>query len=173
MNATMYVMGAGEARSPVLRVVPPLDDRSDRDLRLDAGVGPHWRALSAGGRAGVAAFLGGARGLELLGFECTDPTLPEDFARDVAAGGKLLRAAFPDLVRSVKSVDRTGPDEILVRVGCEGHHGAAFFGILSPTGRRVAFDVVHSLVVSEGNVVQHRVTLDVPAIISQLVAGPR
>jgi hypothetical protein len=172
MNATMYATCPLGERPPLLRVVPAPKETADADLRIDAGVAIQWRALPAAGRARLSAFLAGARGGEFPRCECTNAALPEAFARDLAYGGPLLRAAFPELVRCVKRVDRR-TDRVVVRVACEGRHDGAFFGILSPTGRHVAFDVVHDFAMRDGYVVEHRVSLDVPAILSQLVAGPR
>ena len=171
MNATTRVEPVYPFAAPqpsVLRVV--LAPVATLDLAIDAQIAARWCALDDAMRARVAAFLAYA--------DCdmssvlVDGTLPQDFARDLRVGGRTLREAFPGLVRRVTYVGRQG-HQIRVRVACAGEHRAPFFRLFSATGRRVAFDVVHRLVVRDGNVVEHHVTLDVRALIVQLATAPK
>jgi hypothetical protein len=59
---------------------------------------------------------------------------------------------------------------VTVRVACEGDHTGTFFELLSPTHRRVWFDVVHRLALESALLREDRIVLDVRRIISQLVA---
>jgi ketosteroid isomerase-like protein len=131
-----------------------------------------WRALDDAMRARIESFLTPAA--EVLGNAPFSPEgpLPPDFARDLATGGHALRAAFPALARRVVGVTREG-ETIAVRVRCEGDHDGPFFRILSPTGRRVSFDVTHHLVVRDGVVVVHRVAIDVRAIVVRIALSEK
>ncbi len=61
-------------------------------------------------------------------------------------------------------------DLVTVRVACEGDHTGTFFELLSPTHRRVCFDVAHRLALEGALLREDRIVLDVRRIISQLVA---
>jgi hypothetical protein len=148
-------------------VVPALPEPAEEDLVIEGAAAAPWRALGEAQRSGIAAFLGGAQRPGAVYDVRSDGPLPEDFARDLARGGPILRDAFPDLARRVVGVDRT-EDPTVVRVACEGQQRGAFFRILSPSGRRVTFEVVHTVLVGAGRIVEHRVAIDVRAIVRQL-----
>jgi len=86
-----------------------------------------------------------------------------------AGGGDAFRDAFPTLVRRVVEIGSCD-DLVTVRVACEGDHTGTFFELLSPTHRRVCFDVVHRLALEGALLREDRIVLDVRRIISQLVA---
>jgi hypothetical protein len=96
--------------------------------------------------------------------------LPPLFARDLAGGGPRLREAFPQLARTVTAVEHGDP--LVVRVACEGVHAGTFFGLALPSGRRARFTEVHELAIADGRVVADRVTIDLRALVRQLVAVP-
>jgi hypothetical protein len=153
----------------VLRVVPPPCDVEEA-LAPDAGAAACWSGLGDSERRRVALFLSGARERDEA-YAVRTRTLPEDFARGLGCCGPALRAAFPELARRIVSVITPAHEAIVVRVACSGEHRGAFFRILSATGRRVSFEVVHCLVVREGRAVEHRVEIDVRGIVSQLANG--
>jgi hypothetical protein len=169
MNATNCTDGPFCARFRLLQIVPAPREPAEGDLAIDGAVATTWRALGGVERARTSAFLSGAQGPDGAYDVYPDAALPEEFACDFACGGPTLRAAFPHLVRRVIGIDRRG-ERITVRVACVGDQRGAFFCILSPTGRRVAFDVVHRIVIREGRVAEHRVAIDIRAIVLQLVA---
>jgi hypothetical protein len=57
-------------------------------------------------------------------------------------------------------------------VRCEGGQTGAFFGLLSPTGRSVAFEVVHRIASGPGHLTKHQVAIDIRRIVVQLVGVP-
>ncbi len=133
---------------------------------------PAWSALDEALRSRIEAFLTPAAGAFGSARFSPEGTLPFDFTRDLSTGGQALRAAFPALERRV--VEVTHDDEgIAVRVRCEGDHEGPFFRIFSPTGRRVSFDVAHHLVVRDGVVVEHRVAIDVRALVVLIAFSPK
>jgi hypothetical protein len=171
MNATSYIeplFQPARPQPPVLHVIPA--PRAPGDLAIDEPTVARWRALDDAKRARVAAFLADT-GVEMSSIRVTG-NVPENFARDLGSGGRTLRAAFPRLVRRVTGVLRHGEHTRIV-VACEGEHLGPFFRLFSPTGRRVGFNVVHRLVARDGTVVEHRVTLDVRALIVQLATAPK
>jgi predicted ester cyclase len=126
-----------------------------------------WFALPMPVRAHVTAYLG------------TEPVattvvadVPDCFADDLATGGRRLRAAFPALVRRLAAVDVAG-DRVEIRIACEGTHDGAFFGLMTPTGRRVRFEERHVLAHAGDRVVVDRLELDLRAVVRQLGNRPR
>jgi hypothetical protein len=171
MNATSYIepmLQSARPQPPVLHVIPA--PRAPGDLAIDERTVARWRVLDDAKRARVAAFLADTD-VEMSSVHVAG-NVPENFARDLGSGGRTFRAAFPWLVRRVTGVLRHG-EQSRVLVTCEGEHLAPFFRLFSPTGRRVGFNVVHRLVARDGMVVEHRVTLDVRALIVQLATAPK
>ncbi len=143
-------------RDPGLEVAPPLRGR--------------WSELAPELQRHLAAFLAPDAAAQAR-IEVTEREgVPASFAEDLAGGGPLLRAAFPDLVRELVAIE-VAPGTVSVRVACEGTHAGAFFGFMLPTRRRVRFEEVHELAV-RGGAVSDRVTIDVRAIVRQLVGAP-
>jgi hypothetical protein len=99
------------------------------------------------------------------------PETPAPFAADLACGGGARRAAFPDLVRRVVSIERTGDRRVAIRVACTGTHAGAFFGFVKPTHRAVRFDEVHDVRVDGGRIIEDRLELDLRAIVRQISRG--
>jgi hypothetical protein len=169
MNRAKRADGLFERRPGALHVVPAI---REEPLMVEGAVADRWWGLGAVERARVSAFLSGAS-VPGIAFEVyADARLPEQLVRDLACGGMLLRAAFPLLARSVIGVERQGAQTI-ARVRCLGDHSGAFLRILSPTGRCVAFDVIHRIVSSAESDLRHRVAIDVRAIVVQLVRHRR
>jgi hypothetical protein len=170
MFATKHTERRCGAWSHLLHVVPPLPERADGELMIDdEAVAARWRPLGEALRARVSAFLDVARWPGAPYDVRAAAPIPEDFARDLATGGATLRSAFPGLVRRVHAVHHAG-DAITVHVRCVGEQRGAFFRILSPTARRVTFDVVHVVDVRGERVAEHRVALDLRAIVLQLAS---
>lgn len=134
-----------------------------------------WSELAPALREHLAAFL--APEAEVVTrievAESVSEGVPASFTADLAGGGALLRAAFPDLERRLVSIEVAAGAEgaVAVRVACEGTHAGAFFGFMLPTRRRVRFEELHELAV-RGGAVSDRVTIDVRAIVRQLVGAP-
>ena len=126
-----------------------------------------WFALPIPVRAHVTAYLGTEPVAATVEAE-----VPDCFVDDLATGGRRLRAAFPALVRRVAAVEVAG-DRVEIRIACEGNHDGAFFGLMTPTGRRVRFEEVHVLVVAHDRVIADRLALDLRAIVRQLGTRPR
>jgi hypothetical protein len=85
---------------------------------------------------------------------------------DVVEVATRLTTAFPQLVRRVTAVAVNTP--ILVSLECEGMHEGMWGDIIHPTRRRVVFEEQHEIVAVDGRIVSDRITLDLPAILSQL-----
>lgn len=96
--------------------------------------------------------------------------VPEPFATDVQGGAPRLRAAFPNLVRSLAAVDLG--DAITIQIAALATHEATFFGFLQATGRPVRFHEVHELSLADGRITEHRVAIDMRSIVRQLGARP-
>jgi hypothetical protein len=128
-----------------------------------------WFALPIPVRAQVTGFLGTE---PVTVPAVVDDGVPGCFADDLATGGRGLRAAFPDLVRRVAGIERAG-DRIEIRIACEGTHAGAFFGLVTPTGRRVRFEEHHALVVADDRLIADRLALDLGAVVRQLGGRPR
>lgn len=152
-----------------LAVPPPLSAR--------------WAELPPPLRRHLASFLAPARPADPPGALAarvaaapTAPTapgppgsVPASFLEDLAAGGPHLRAAFPNLVRRLASID--GADPLVVRVTCEGAHDGPFFGFMLPTNRRIRFDELHHLTLARDGAADVRVAIDFRAIVRQLAGG--
>jgi hypothetical protein len=126
-----------------------------------------WQGLGPTIRRRVEALLDGTSTRGREGAYIVAVPLPKHFALDLARGGSRFRAAFPTLGRRVIGIDEAG-DLVSIRVACEGCHAGPFFGLVAPTQRLVRFHVLHCLAVATGRVVEHRIDLDVRAILSQL-----
>jgi hypothetical protein len=140
------------------------------ELEVAPSVRAAWNALAPGVRHRVAALFARPLALAARAFE-VEGCIPEDFARDLACGGCGFRVAFPMLARRVVAIVDT-PSGTLVRVACRGEHVAPFFDLLSPTERRVQFDVTHRLVVRGESLVEDSLNLDLRALVLQLAGRP-
>lgn len=150
-------------RAPVAPVAPV------PTLEIPPALAPRWAALAPSVRRYLAAYLAPAA---CLTADCPDrvelvapPPVPPTFVDDLSRGGPLLRAALPDLVRTLTRID--GPAPLSIEILCEGTHDAPFFGFLLPTRRRVRFHEVHQLVLGD-HLLEDRVSIDVRAIVRQL-----
>lgn len=180
MPATCFALSIVRAPAEGLEVPPELSIR--------------WAALPPQIRRHLATFLAPARPAEAPGAlvpritaaasaapapAAPTSAVPAGFLADLAAGGPLLRAAFPRLVRRLASVDTAAADTavadaagpLAVHITCEATHDGSFFGFMQPTGRRVRFDEIHHVALGPGNVAEARVELDFRAIIRQLASG--
>ena len=138
-------------------------------LRVANAVTAAWSRAGENVHARVDAYLSStetASACEL------DLPLPSPLATDLSRGGVVLRATFPTLTRNVIAVAEVSGG-IVIRVRYEGKSGGTFYGILAPTNRPVAFDVVHRLDVTSGRVVRHRVEIDMRGILRQVVGRRR
>jgi predicted ester cyclase len=84
------------------------------------------------------------------------------------AMGKQFYAAFPDAKHTIQ---RTipGGDTVTILATFSGTHRGELMGI-PPTGRAIAFDVVHVDRVVDGRIVEHRGQLDSAGLMQQLTA---
>jgi len=154
-----------------LQTVSPTGGAPFSELAIHPVTAPAWRALDERARIRVRFFLDpsathqvpvrstltGARG---------EP-LPEPFAQDLAAGGPNFRAAFPRLARSTVAITML-VHMVEIAIVSESEHRGCFFGILLPTGRRVSFRETHRLIFNQRCLSEHRVSIDLRAIVCQL-----
>lgn len=172
MKAMMHRPDGSGGKPPnLLHVVPPPSLAAADSVEVDEHATGGWMSSGEVVRAQVSAFLSGIWWRESALDVSTEKGLPEEFAVDLARGGPLLRAAFPDLRRRVIEVAQS-PSLVSVRVRCEGGQTGPFFGLLSPTGRAVAFDVVHLIAAGTGHLARHQVAVDMRRIVVQLVGVP-
>jgi hypothetical protein len=125
-----------------------------------------WHRLGGAVHRHLGAFLGADRIAD--GIVVPPPGTPAPFAADLAAGGLALRAAFPDLVRQVVSIERTSERGFAIRIACAGTHDGPFFGFVRPTHRRVRFEELHHVRIDGGRIVEDRLELDLRAIVRQI-----
>jgi hypothetical protein len=138
-------------------------------LEVPSSLAQGWTRIGVAARSHVTAYLAGAA--IAGGVVVATGDVPPTFAADLAVGAPQLRAAFPGLRRRVVALEARG-GRAIVRVACYGLHGGAFFGFMAPTGRPVAFDEEHALVLDGDHVAVDHLALDLRAIIRQM-AGPR
>lgn len=129
-----------------------------------------WCQLAIPVRAHITSFLGDER--VAPGLVVVPNSLVRTFADDFACGAPILRAAFPDLARSVIAIEVT-TDLTLVRISDAGTHDGLFFDCVIPTGRRVAFEELHRLRIEHDRVVEDCVEIDMGDIVRQLAKGER
>jgi hypothetical protein len=146
-------------------------DASERGVVIRRNVVERWQGLDHRLRARVAAVLSTSREPGLVSI--VDGKLPDAFAHDLATGGHLFRAAFPELTRVVASI-ASCPDSIDVVVACEGRQTGPFYGLIAPTLRQVQFEVAHRFAL-EGHEtwLEHRIQIDIRRIVAQLGADGR
>jgi predicted ester cyclase len=140
------------------------------------GIPPHlearWRELDQPSRDHVDAFLSpeptpcDAAPNDRVNISVATP-LPSTFADDLAIGGPQLRAAFPQLQRTLAGITRKG-SRITVRIACEGGHVEPFFGIVRATQRHVQFVEEHRMEVRDGRLCEDQIAIDLAGIIRQL-----
>jgi steroid delta-isomerase-like uncharacterized protein len=85
----------------------------------------------------------------------------------------MFRTAFPDFNVSIDDMIAEG-DKIVARTTWSGTQKGEFMGI-PPSGKRVSFDVIDIIRISEGKGVEHWGVMDSSAMMQQLgviLAGP-
>lgn len=94
----------------------------------------------------------------------------QDLDRDAWRGfGQMFYAAFPDAKHTIEAVHGSGEYATLIAT-IRGTHSGAFMG-LPPTGRSIAFQVIHVDRFVNGRCVEHTGQFDTAALMQQL-AGP-
>jgi predicted ester cyclase len=139
-------------------------------LEVAAPLIARWYELAPPLRSHLSQFLGSDGAPEGRIAVTPDKAVPASFVDDLAAGGARLRAAFPDLSRRLATIEDREGRALSIRIECEGTHNGAFFGFMLPTRRRVRFDEVHEVALSEEGV-DDLVSIDIRAIVRQLAQG--
>ena len=100
------------------------------------------------------------------------PGMPRD-REGVKQLTRMFRTAFPDFNVSIDDMIAEG-DKIVARTTWNGTQKGEFMGI-PPSGKRVSFDVIDIIRISEGKGVEHWGVMDSSAMMQQLgviPAGP-
>lgn len=154
-------------------VPPPLEG-----LEVPPALAARWDALAPAIRRHLAGFLADPAVVvppRVRVEAAAAAGVPAAFLDDVAAGGAALRAAFPDLTRTLAALDAPGAGAgatLGVRIACEGTHDAPFHGFMLPTRRRVRFDELHLITLdATGAPACDRVAIDLRGIVRRLVGG--
>jgi hypothetical protein len=123
-----------------------------------------WDSLASRHRAHLDSYFepSSERDLDVL---LASDDLPSLFGDDLVRGGLRLRAAFPGLARELITLELGTRIEVAIR--CQGTHEAAFYDIVTATGRRVEFIEKHTLMRSGGRPVDV-VAIEIRAIVTQL-----
>ena len=110
--------------------------------------------------------------ISLLAEDCIDhDPIPrqEKGAAGFLTWMRTVRGAFPDFNATIGEVIAEG-DLVAARVTWQGTHGGNFFGI-EPTGRKVGFQAMHMMRMSDGRAVEWWGTADLYGALRQLGAS--
>ena len=97
------------------------------------------------------------------------PGMPRD-REGVKQLTRMFRTAFPDFNVSIDDMIAEG-DKIVARTTWNGTQKGEFMGI-PPSGKRVSFDVIDIIRISEGKGVEHWGVMDSSAMMQQLGVIP-